>query len=190
MIVQQDRPKMTIWRMRFTCGCLRPETHTHNIQQLLLFGGNSSSFTWWIRYELYIGPRVMCPSLALPCDFLILQAATQLIQQTRSSQNSLNIVSRGARYPGPWQDNRTNCTKSEFGPVKTEAQSPPPDTTVSSIHLLSSVPSFQTPTLQLRWCIILVKVLQNASNPKSNMDLPVTIHKTDQNIAAFSLPVQ
>jgi hypothetical protein len=111
--VQRDRPKVTIWRMRFACGYLRPETHTHthNMQPLLLFCGNSTYFIWWIRYELYIGPRMMCPSLARTCDFLILQAATQRIQQTRSSQNFLNIVLCGARYSVSWQDNETSYVK-------------------------------------------------------------------------------
>jgi len=51
------------------------------------------------------------------------------------------------------QQNEMYQRASEYGPVKTtDEHSSPMDTIVGSIRLLSSIPSFQTPTIQLLWC--------------------------------------
>ena len=157
-MVQRDRPQMTVWCMRSACGYLRLQTHTHNMQYLMfstaiqvaLPDGLDTNFTLVHGYQYFSRSSVR----------LSHTSCCHSTHSTKSQQPELafNVDSGKARSPVPWQDNRTNCAKivSKYGPVKTtDEQSPPMDKIVGSICLLSSLPSFQTPTIKLLWCILL-----------------------------------
>jgi hypothetical protein len=60
-IVERDRPQMAIWRMRIACWIPKAtNTHTQNVQYLLLFQYNSGCTNAAERYVIRTLPAA-CP---------------------------------------------------------------------------------------------------------------------------------
>jgi len=57
--VYPDRPQMTIWRMHIACWITKIQTHTHNVQYLLPFHGDSGCTNEPLFYVVHTVPVLL-----------------------------------------------------------------------------------------------------------------------------------